>query len=78
MQKRPMRRSITANRASKRTNRYGEHACVVLMQVLLTVNLLLGTVLLFCSGEEKNIILITAVWVVGMMALLVTELLDRQ
>lgn len=77
MQKLRTRRSTTANRASKRTNRYGEHACVVLMQVLLTVNLLLGTVLLFCSGE-KNIVLITAVWVVGMVALLVTELLDRQ
>lgn len=79
MQKLHTRRSTTANRASsKKMHGLKEHLCIVLMQVLLVVNLLFGTVLLFCSGEEKNIILITAVWVVGMMALLVTELLDRQ
>lgn len=79
MQKRRMQRGITANRTSKKKmHRFTEHLCIVLMQVLLVINLLLGTVLLFCSGEEKSIILITAIWVAGMMALLVTELLDRQ
>lgn len=77
MQKRSMRRSTTANRTSKKMHRLEEHLCIVLMQVLLVIALLLGTVLLFCAGEKGNITLITLEWVVGVMALLCTELLDR-
>lgn len=78
MQKRPMRRSTTANRTSKKKmHRFEEHLCIVLMQVLLVIALLLGTVLLFCAGEKGNITLIALEWAVGVMALLCTELLDR-
>lgn len=75
MQKVRISRRTTANRASMQ-HRLSEHACVVLMQVLLTINLLLGTVLLFLAGEE-NLPLIVLIWVAGILALLCTEMLDR-
>lgn len=55
----------------------GEHICMVFMQVLLFINLLLSTVLLFGANGENAIPLTMLIWVIGGVALWVINLMDR-